>query len=131
MPRNAKAACISALLVIGGASAFTFAGASPAFGQESRTVRYGELDLNDDEGADTLIRRVEHAADIVCGDRHGPQALRESESVGQCETLATVDAIQAIGHPVVTSRYYGRRPNVTIEGSWDPDANAAVEVRRR
>ena len=131
MPRNATAACISALLVIGAASALTFASVAPALAQESRTVRYGELNLNDDDGADTLIRRVEQAADVVCGDRHGPQALRESARVGECETLATNDAIQAIGHPVVTSRYYQRTPDVTIEGSWDPDPNAAVEVRRR
>ena len=130
MPRTRKTACLSALFVIG-AAALSFAAASPAFAQESRTVRYGELNLNDNEGADTLIRRVEQAADVVCGDRHGPQALRESARVGECETLATNDAIQAIGHPVVSSRYYQRTPDVTIEGSWDPDPNAAVEVRRR
>jgi UrcA family protein len=131
MPRTKRVACISALLVIGGASALTFAGAAPAFAQESRTVRYGELNLNANQGADTLIRRVEHAADVVCGDRPGQQNLRENAMVGECELTATQDAISAIGHPVVTSRYYGRTPNVTIEGSWDPDPDAAVDVRRR
>jgi UrcA family protein len=130
MPRTRKTACLSALFVIG-AAALSFAAASPAFAQESRTVRYGELNLNANEGADTLIRRVEQAADVVCGDRTGPQTLRENASVGECEVIATQDAIQAIGHPVVTSRYYGRRPDITIEGSWDPDPNAAVDVTRR
>lgn len=131
MPRTKKAACLSALLVIGGAAALSFAGAAPAFAQDSRTVGYGELNLNADQGADTLIRRVEQAAGIVCGDRPGPQTLRENASVGECEVTATQDAIQTVGHPVVTARYYGRTPNVTIEGSWDPDPNAAVDVRRR
>ena len=131
MPRNATAACISALLMIGAAAALTLAGAGPAFAQDSRTVRYGELNLNDEEGADTLIRRVEQAADVVCGDYAGTKNLRETASVGRCEVTSTQNAIQAIGHPVVTSRYYGRTPNVTIEGSWDPDPDAAVEVRRR
>ncbi len=130
MPRTNRA-CISALLVIGGASALTFAGAAPAFAQESRTVRYGELNLNANEGADTLIRRVEQAADVVCGDYAGKQSLRENAMVGECETTTAQNAIGDVGHPVVTSRYYGRTPDITIEGSWDPDPDAAVEVRRR
>ena len=129
MSRTKNVACFSALLVIGGAAALPFAGAAPAFAQESRTVRYGELNLNADQGADTLIRRVEQAADVVCGDRPGPQPLQENASVRECEVIATDDAIRGVGHPVVTARYYGRNPDVTIEGSWDPDA--AVDVRPR
>jgi UrcA family protein len=129
MPRTSTV--ISALLLFGGASALGPIGAAPAFAQDSRVVRYEELNLDAAPGADTLIRRVEHAADIVCGDRPGPQNLREDASIGSCEMLATQDAIREIGHPVVTSRYYERTPNVTIEGSWDPDAERAVTVRRQ
>jgi len=122
MPRIHTAACIISALVM--------LGAAPAFAQESRTVRYGELSLNDNSGADTLIRRVEQAADVVCGDYAGTKNLRENSSLSRCERTTTQNAISDIGHPLVTSRYYGRTPDITIEGSWDPDADAAVTVRR-
>jgi UrcA family protein len=120
MPRTQTVACI--------ASAAVLLSATPALAQESRTVKYGELNLNAADGADTLIRRVEHAADVVCGDRMGTQTLRENANVGRCERTSTQNAISDVGHPLVTSRYYGRTPDITIEGSWDPDAS--VEVRR-
>ena len=41
--------------------------------------------------------------------------------MSSCELSTTQRAISDIGHPVVTARYYGHRPDVTIEGSFDPD----------
>ena len=117
MPRMNTACIVSAIVMLG---------AAPAFAQESRTVRYGELNLNANTGADTLIRRVEQAADVVCGDRPGMKNLSENADISGCERTVTQNAISDIGHPVVTSRYYGRTPNVTIEGSWDPDASVVV-----
>ena len=123
MPRIRIAACISVLLM---------AAATPALAQESRTVRFGELNLNANAGADTLIRRVELAASVVCGANPGPQSWREHASIGACETEATRTAIQEIGHPLVTSRYYGRRPDVIIESSADPQSlQSSVVVTSR
>src|SRR5262245_8644012 len=87
MPRIRIAACISVLLM---------AAATPALAQESRTVRYGELNLNANAGADTLIRRVEQAASDVCGATTGPASWREHASVGSCEVEATQTAIREI-----------------------------------
>src|SRR5262245_2301354 len=123
MPRIRIAACISVLLM---------AAATPALAQQSRTVHYGELNLDANEGADTLIRRVEQAASIVCGDTTGPQTLREHASVGGCENDTTRAAITEIGHPVVTARYYGRRPDVIIESSAEPrEQRSSVAVTAR
>jgi len=121
MSRFLTAACVSALLF-----------AAPAFAQtqvESRVVYYGDLDLESRAGADTLIARIQQAADVVCGDRSGPQTIAEHRSVRSCEVVSTEDAVLGVAHPNVLYRYYGYMPEVVIEGSWDPDADPYYEVK--
>jgi len=124
MPRIlTSAACLSALL---------FTAAMPAMAQtqyESRVVTYADLDLYAPEGADALIRRIQQAADVVCGDRSGPRNITETNSVRSCEIETTEYAINDVGHPMVMGRYYGYTPEVVIEGSWDPDADPYYEVK--
>jgi UrcA family protein len=121
MPRIPFAVCVSAFLLVT---------AAPAFARDvSRTISYGELNLEDASGADTLIRRVENAADFVCGDYRGQQSVADQSNFSTCEVATTQRAISDIAHPVVTARYYGRRPDVTIEGSWDPEADHSYVVR--
>jgi UrcA family protein len=108
------AACAAALLLA----------ASPAFAQsqvQSRVVAFGDLNLDSAEGADVLIRRIQMAADVVCGDRPGPQGIAERYSIRGCEIDTTEYAIKEVGHPVVIGRYYGHTPEVLVEGSWAPD----------
>lgn len=57
--------------------------------------------------ADVLIHRIQMAADVVCGDRRGPQGIAERYSVRVCEIEATEYAIEDVGHPMVMGRYYG------------------------
>jgi len=121
MPRIPFAICVSAFLLVT---------AAPAFARDlSRTITYSELDLEDATGADALIRRVENAADFVCGDYRGQQSVADQSNLGRCEVATTRQAISDIAHPVVTARYYGRTPDVTIESSLDPDANRSYVVR--
>jgi len=106
------------------ATALVFAAAAPALAQaqvETRVVTYGDLDLDSPEGADMLIRRIQQASDVVCGDHPGPQSIVEDYSVTGCEVETTEYAINDVGHPMVIGRYYGHTPEVIIEGSWDPD----------
>jgi UrcA family protein len=121
MPRIPFAVCVSAFLLVA---------AAPAFARDvSRTVSYGELNLEDASGADTLIHRVENAADYVCGDYRGQQSIADQSNLGGCEVATTRQAISDIGHPVVTARYYGRTPDVTIESSLAPDGDGSYVVR--
>jgi UrcA family protein len=96
---------------------------------EERVVQFGDLNLESRSGADTLIRRIQLASEVVCGDRPGPRPLSENTSVNNCETETTEYAVQEIGHPNVLYRYYGYMPEVVIEGSWDPDADPYYEVK--
>jgi UrcA family protein len=116
----ATAACAAALF---------FAAAAPASAQsqvESRVVAFGDLDLDSPEGADVLIRRIQMAADVVCGDRPGPQGIAERYNIRGCEIQTTEYAINDVGHPMVLGRYYGHTPEVVVEGSWDDDPSYEV-----
>jgi len=107
------------------ASAFLFAGvAAPALAQDevqSERVYFGDLDLWSEDGADALIRRINNAADRVCGDSPGPAPVAVQQDIRGCE-VETVDyAIEDINHPMVTARYTGRTGQVIVEeGDADP-----------
>jgi UrcA family protein len=120
MSRSLYAICIAALL---GAAATV-----PATAQnyESRVVTYGELDLNSSAGADTLIRRIDNAAETVCGDRSRNSA-RLATSERQCEAETEEYALADVNHPLVTARYYGSGYAVVEEGSayYDPRLDPA------
>lgn len=114
MPRTLTAVCASALL---------FTAAVPAMAQELRSevVYFGDLDLYSETGADAMIRRIENAADRVCGDSRGLDPVAVEASARRCEVETTEFAISDLGHPMVYARYYDVNPQVVIEeGSADP-----------
>ena len=80
MPRSAHLAFVSAAALV--------RSPPPAFAQnelrESRLVTYSELDLNTAAGADTLIRRINNAAEAVCGRHDGRRQPRARPSVIAC-----------------------------------------------
>jgi len=124
MPRKfLSLICVPALL---------FATAAPAVAQsqqDERVVFYGDLNLNSRAGADTLLRRIEQASDIVCGDRAGPRPISETQSVRSCQVETVEYSVQEVGHPNLLYSYYGYMPEVVIEGSWDPYADPYYEVK--
>lgn len=96
--------------------------ATPAFAQTRNEVRteiveFNRYDLDHDAGADRLIRRIENAADNVCGERMGPGPLDERRARRGCAQAATEDGVRDVAHPNVTGRYYGVTPYVTVEPS--------------
>lgn len=102
--------------------------ATPAFADPDpqeipyEIVRYGDLDLDYQPDANTMVRRIARASDNVCGDQTGVVALGERMRSNQCERIAERQAVSDVGHPNVSARYYGRRPVVTIEdeAAYDP-----------
>lgn len=120
-------------------SALALCAASPAFSEDNnvaqpqqQVVYYGDLDVYSDAGAEALIRRVQQAADSVCGEHPGPATIQESRSVGSCRVQTAETAISDINNSIVTARYYGYTPEVIIgeETSSYADPNASVVVKK-
>ena len=128
MPRTLVFATLSAIALCG----------APAFAQDQSTtqlrqveVRYGDLDVYSQAGADALIRRIGQASDQVCGERAGPTSIQEHNSVNNCRVEVTENAISDVGNSVVTARYYGYEPQVIIESeNTYNDPNAVVVVKK-
>jgi UrcA family protein len=70
-------------------------------------VPVGDLDLNSQAGADTLIRRVSAAAIRACGGANtvGVLMLLEARAYRACKTRAVAQTIAQVEAPVVQARY--------------------------
>lgn len=115
MPRPLHIALISGLLL---------ASAAPsALAQESRVVRYGDLNLKSEYDADVLINRIETAAEDVCDTNSPYLGVRRAER--ECARVTEEVAVDDVDHPNVTNRYYATRyGSGYVEGSYDPYADA-------
>lgn len=94
---------------------------------EERVVFFGDLNLESRSGADTLIRRIQQASDVVCGDRAGPRPINEQRDVRSCEAETTELAVREVGHPNVLYRYYGYRPDIVIDDQYADDPYYTVK----
>ena len=107
-------------------SAAALAFAAPAFAQsqpESRVVTYGELNTNTAAGADTLIRRIDNAAEQVCGVNDGRTSTRQAQINRACEVESTDNGVHDTNNPVVIARYEGSGYAIIEEGDapyYDP-----------
>lgn len=104
------ALALAAALLVGAPAA--------AFAQQAdrqyEVVPYGDLNLDNDAGADALIGRIQHASSDVCNDRTGRRPLHETRVVHACRYVAENDAVRDVDHPNVYRRYYGVQPEVII-----------------
>jgi len=75
----------------------------------SRTVKYGDLNLNNEEGARSLLRRIRTASRYVCtgGDAHWSGSLNTSRAYRTCVRQAQDGAVAQIKSPLVHSLYNG------------------------
>lgn len=101
------------------------AGAYPAEGQEPfapRTthvtvrVPIGDLDLSQEAGADTLLRRASMAAKRACG---GPPRVSvfltlETRAFRECRANAMSQAVAQLDSPLVTQRFALGRDAQTV-----------------
>jgi len=110
-------------ITLGAIAALAICAAAPAFAQQDaasttqlnqRVVPYGDLNLDNNAGADTMLRRINNASRFVCGDRTGPRPMQENGSVRSCVGESTETAVNDLGHPNVSNRYYGNTPEVVI-----------------
>lgn len=114
---------MSRTLHIALASVATLAFAAPAFAQnettqpQSRVVTYGDLNLNSAAGADALVRRIDNAAEQVCGSNDGRTNTRQAYINRNCETEATENGVYDTGNPIVIARYEGSGYAIVEEGS--------------
>ena len=70
-------------------------------------VRYGDLNLNTEKGADQLYRRLNYAARTVCSD--DGDMYYYSRAYHQCRHNALERAVAQLGQPKVTA-IYDERP---------------------
>lgn len=124
MPRRIHTAFLSAALLAAAAAAPALA--RPGEDPNTRVVTYGELDLDSPEGADALIRRIDNAADAVCGRHDGPRPARQAQVNRACSHESTEVAVNDVDHPNVSARFYGG--TAVIEGDatyYDPRLDPA------
>lgn len=80
-------------------------------GPRSETVRYGDLDLSNAEGAGTLFHRLHSAAADVCNRPDSGDPLA-GPSYRRCLVEAMGDAVEAVGQPAV--RAYAHAHGVPV-----------------
>ena len=112
------------MLALASAIAFGFAAGAPAAAEEfsqrviaeeySQRVTYAELDLNDSAGADVLLRRIEDAAESMCGARYGPMPLNEYVAIQSCVQEKSAKAVADVNNGNVTARFYRRDPSIIV-----------------
>jgi UrcA family protein len=99
-----------------GASAAGFAAVSMAGDTVTRsvTVQYGDLDIANPQGAQTLYGRITRAAQQVC--QMPEDGIGNLSQVFKCEHKAIADAVTKVGHPELIAVYNAknRQPLPTL-----------------
>jgi UrcA family protein len=67
-----------------------------------RTVKYGDLNLSDPQGAEQLYRRIVAAARQVCGALDG-RSLHEKAQFWACTRQSIVRAVAGVDQPALTA----------------------------
>jgi UrcA family protein len=78
--------------------------AAPAPGIRSATVKYGDLNLSNPDGAKALYRRIVKASHQVCDS--SDDAFPEVRlAVHNCHVKAIAEAVTKVGHPNLIAVY--------------------------
>jgi len=81
------------------------------------TLRYGDLNLQNDNGAQAMLGRIEFAANAACGERAGPMPLAQRGAIRQCVRQKSERAVSDINNSRLTALFYDRHPQVIVAGS--------------
>jgi UrcA family protein len=76
----------------------------------SVTVKYGDLNVSNPEGAATLYRRIVAAANGVCGANDNDRNLYSRATLNACIHKATADAVTKVGRPELFAVYNSKNP---------------------
>jgi UrcA family protein len=72
------------------------------------TVRYGDLAIDTEQGASTLLKRIEGAADRVCARLdHGSLVSRRSAET--CSRKVAAAAVNQVNHPMLLAVFNSAR----------------------
>jgi len=111
----ARLAAFATAAVVTGMPALVFATTATHPGPSEHVyqtvVRYGDLDLSTNQGADHLYVRLDRAAHQVCGDTGDPLFLEARHSYRVCEQKAIEHAVAQLGRPKLTATYDQHFPN--------------------
>ena len=115
-----------------GSSAHATTSANP-FGvvhQYEQVVRFGDLDLSSEHGADQLYSRLLYAARYVCGENDDPAYFYERHAVRKCEQSSIENAVAEIDRPKLTAAYDQHFPHqpLTISGRVSAVLTDAVTI---
>lgn len=76
----------------------------------SIAVPYGDLNLQSEAGATTLLGRISRAARTVCEiPAPGASNIHAKNQRFACRRVAVQNAVESLDHPVVNSVYEGKR----------------------
>jgi len=120
MTSNAPLATVVALAVLSFTSS---AFAAPAAGSASNSdgisisVPLSGLDLSNQAGAATALRRIDNAAKVVCGGEPNIGDLQPTALYRACFRTAVDGAVASMHNPIVTAlKGQGREPIVVAAG---------------
>src|SRR5262245_61683921 len=94
-------------------------GATPAFADaftpRSVTVRSDDLDLSNGRDAARMLRRLERAADAVCGRTVAMHYSGQRDEYRSCRAATLEAALDQLGAPVVTALHGGTSGDGEVE----------------
>ena len=100
-----KNIALAAIAALGVASLAISAHADESLaGVPARTVRYSDLSLNTQAGAEVLYKRIRITAEEVCGDVHSPELARAALARA-CVERAVGASVRTVNNPRLTTVY--------------------------
>jgi UrcA family protein len=105
--------CLATVLL---ASAASFTSAAPLEkfdAAPSVKVHFGDLDLTKPAGVDTLYRRIQQAARMVCRDSASPYEIGRARVFRKCYDTAIDTAVSDVSAPLLTARHDGNKSKRT------------------
>jgi UrcA family protein len=100
-----RSLALVAVLSLGSAQALAYDGS------KSIKVRYSDLDLTTQAGADTLYHRIRGAARQVCG--YEASSFWGQRSFRNCVNGAVGNAVATVNSPLLTALHAGTSPAMT------------------
>jgi UrcA family protein len=73
------------------------------------TVQYADLNLSSPAGAQAMLLRIRHAANIVCGEQPTHKIDQAGRLYDQCVSQAISGGVRELNTPMVTALYSGNR----------------------
>jgi UrcA family protein len=97
----------------------------------TKTVRFGDLNLDNRNGVESLYRRIENAASEVCGPDRSTGSPFVSAAWTTCVTNAVQQAVRTVDRPSLTAYYVEHQGRQLVPTLAVRDRREGVERSRR